>query len=186
MPRSPRKSLPLNADSLEEIALAYVARFATSRAKLEAYLHRKLRERGWEGGAAPPVSAIAGRFVDAGYIDDAAFARGKASSLLRRGYGMRRVGQALAAAGIDEQLREQVRPGEARQREAALALARRRGFGPFGTDARDPARRQKQLAAMVRAGHSFDQAHELVDAESIDAAEAWALDCDEDEDEAIG
>ena len=99
MPRSQRKSLPLDGARLEEIALSYVARYATTRAKLEQYLRRKLRERGWDGGEEPPVSELAGRLVEAGYLDDAAYARAKASSLLRRGYGTRRVRQALAAAG---------------------------------------------------------------------------------------
>ena len=39
--REPRRKRPLNAVSFEELALAYVARFATSAAKLERYLHRK-------------------------------------------------------------------------------------------------------------------------------------------------
>jgi len=174
MARSQRKPLPMDGARLEEIALAYVARYATSRAKLEAYLCRKLRECGWDGEDEPPVGEIAARFVEAGYVDDAAFARARTGSLLRRGYGMRRVGQALAAAGIGEQLREEVSPGEARQREAALALARKRGFGPFGAEPPDAVRRQKQLAAMVRAGHSFDQAREIVDAPDIAAADEWA------------
>jgi regulatory protein len=170
MPRSPRPKPPLDGAKLYEIALSYVARHATTRAKLEAYLFRKLRERGWEGEGEAPVSAIAARFVKDGYIDDAAYARGKATSLLRRGYGARRVGQALHAAGV----------GEGRQREAALALARKRGFGPFGAERPDPARRQKQLAAMVRAGHSFDQARMLVDAPDAAAAEEWAVEASGD------
>ena len=40
---------PLDEAGLNELALAYVARYATSRAKLLAYLARKLRERGWGG-----------------------------------------------------------------------------------------------------------------------------------------
>jgi regulatory protein len=166
--------LPLDGARLQELALAYVARYATSRAKLETYLGRKLRERGWEGPGEPPVESISERFCEAGYVDDAAFARARTGSLLRRGYGVRRVGQALAAAGIGEDLREELRPGEAEQREAALALARRRRFGPFGSAPLDQALRQKQLAAMTRAGHSFDLARALVDATDIASAELWA------------
>ena len=165
--------LPLDGARLEELALAYVARYATSRAKLEAYLRRKLRERGWEGPGEPPLEAISERFCEAGYVDDAAFARARTGSLLRRGYGVRRVGQALAADGIDEELRDALRPGEAEQREAALAFARRRGFGPFGAAPLDQALRQKHLAAMMRAGHSFDLARALVDAPDVISAELW-------------
>lgn len=169
---------PLDSVRLEELALAYVARFATSAAKLEHYLARKLRERGWDGESEPPLAALVARFVAAGYVDDAAFARSRSSGLLRRGYGQRRIAQALGAAGIGEEVREAVRPGEAEQRRAALVMARKRGFGPFGAAPRDRAVREKQLAAMLRAGHRLDSARELVDALSIEAAEAWAAEAD--------
>ena len=102
MTQTRRNPRPLDAPRLEELALAYVARFATSAAKLEGYLRRKLRERGWDGEGAAPVAEIVARFVAAGYIDDAVFARARTGSLLRRGYGVRRIGQALDAAGIAE------------------------------------------------------------------------------------
>src|SRR5262245_4872809 len=129
---SRRAAKPLDSARLDELALTYVARFATSRAKLEAYLLRKLRERGWEGEGEPAIAMLLDRFETAGYVDDAAFARARSGSLLRRGYGPRRVSQALGAAGIGEEIRAEVRAGEGAQRRAALALARRRGFGPFG------------------------------------------------------
>ena len=190
MSRNPpkRTARPLDAARLDEFALSYVARFATTRAKLGAYLVRKLGERGWAGEGEPPVAAIVERLAGAGYVDDAAYARAKSGSLLRRGYGQRRVDQALGAAGIADEVRLEVRPSDRAQRRAALALARKRGFGPFAAGSRedasfaraqpDRAPREKQIAAMLRAGHSLDSARELVDAPSAEAAEAWA---DEDE-----
>jgi regulatory protein len=176
---------PLDPARLDELALAYVARFATSAAKLERYLQRKLRERGWEGENSPDVAAIVTRHADLGYVDDAAYARAKAGGLLRRGYGPRRVRQALGEAGIDEAVREDVAPGLAARRMAALTLARKRGFGPFGRAPQDraewPRKREKQIAAMLRAGHMLEDARELVDAPSEDAAAGWAADCDNDE-----
>jgi regulatory protein len=178
-PRRPPK--PLDAARLDELALAYVARFATSAAKLERYLKRKLRERGWDGEHEPGLAALVGRYVELGYVDDEAFARARTGSLLRRGYGTRRVGEALREAGIGEAIREDVRPAEGAQRRAALALARKRGFGPFGRDPLDRERRQKQIAAMLRAGHPLDSAREMVDAASEAAAEQWAAECDDEE-----
>jgi len=170
---------------LEELALAYVARFATSAAKLERYLARKLRERGWEGEAAPDVAAIVSRHTELGYVDDAAFARAKAGGLLRRGYGPRRVRQALGEAGIDEAVQEGVAPSLPARRQAALSLARKRGFGPFARVARNaadwPKQREKQIAAMMRAGHMLDDARELVNSPSERAAERWAGECDDDQ-----
>lgn len=179
-PRQKRPPRPIDGARLDEMALAYVARFATSAAKLEAYLRRKLRERGWEGEGAPPVEALVGRMVEFGYVDDAVYARAKSGSLMRRGYGVRRVEQALGAAGIGADLRDEVRAGKAEQRRAALAMASRRRFGPFGEGAADRTLREKQLAAMLRAGHPLDMARELVNAATIEAAEQWAGEEEED------
>ena len=66
-----RKPHPLNSAKLDELALSHVGRFATTRGKLEAYLARKIRERGWDDEAEPQPAAIAARFVELGYIDDA-------------------------------------------------------------------------------------------------------------------
>jgi regulatory protein len=175
--RTPRKPRPLGPAKLEELALAYVARFATSAAKVESYLVRKLRERGWEGEQPPQPAAIVERFVEMGYIDDEAYARAKSGGLLRRGYGPRRVAQALGAAGIAEDIREEVRAGEAEERRAAVAFAARRRFGPWSRDGgvgADRDQRQKQFAAMLRAGHGFDAARAVIDARTIAAAEEWA------------
>ena len=176
-----RQPKPLDPARLDELALTYVARFATSAAKLERYLKRKLRERGWDGEREPDLPAVIRRYVELGYVDDEAFARARSGSLLRRGYGTRRIGEALREAGIGEAIREEVRPGEAAERRAALALARKRGFGPFGSESLDRERRQKQIAAMLRAGHPLDSAREMVDAASEAAAEQWAAEADDDE-----
>lgn len=169
---------PLTPSGLNDMALRYVARFATSAAKLEQYLIRKIRERGWDGGQEhgghAPVSALVERFVAAGYVDDEVYARSKTGSLLRRGYGKRRIDQTLGAAGIAEEVREAVAAGEGDLRRAALALARKRRFGPFGKVQEDRAMREKQLSAMLRAGHRLDMARELVNSASIEAAEQWA------------
>jgi regulatory protein len=181
MRASKKPPKPLNSAALNDLALHYVARFSTSAAKLEDYLRRKLRERGWEGEGDPALRALVERFVEAGYVDDLAYARAKSGSLLRRGYGQRRVGQALHAAGIGEDVREEVRAGKSAQRRAALALAQKRRFGPFGSAELDRPAREKQIAAMLRAGHPLDMARALVTASDIAAAEEWADTSEDDE-----
>ncbi|WP_159978649.1 MULTISPECIES: regulatory protein RecX [unclassified Novosphingobium] len=182
---------PLNQTRLEELALAYVARFATTQAKLRLYLQRKTRERGWDGDsedgrdgersgageASGALEELVGRYAEKGYVDDAAWAKMKAGSLLRRGYGARRVGEALGQAGVNEDLRAEQRPGLGEQRRAALVLARRRRFGPFavqcGESEVDPKLHDKQLAAMLRAGHPLDIARRIVESDDADALEEW-------------
>lgn len=153
-PRKPRP--PLGETNLNELALAYVARFATSRARLAAYLRRKVRERGWAGAGEPPIGAIVAKAASAGFVDDAAFALGKARSLTARGYGSRRVRQALLAAGIEDADGEAARDHARREAvEAVLHFAKRRRLGPYAAEVPDPREREKALAAMIRAGHDF-------------------------------
>lgn len=158
MPRSVAKALPpYDAATLERAALDYAARYATTRAKLTAYLRRKLRERGWDGAGAAPVAALVERFAERGYVNDGAFASARTDALLRRGYGARRIGSALRAAGIDaetaEGLRERI-DGDAE--DAALRYARRKRIGPFSGRRPDPAEKRRWIASMARAGHSID------------------------------
>jgi len=165
-PRAPKPPpKPLDAAAVERLALHYVGKYATTRAKLGEYLRRKLRERGWEGEGSFDISALAERFAEQGYVDDRAFAEARAEALGRRGYGIRRVSQALTVAGIEEDDAAPVRAaaGE-RGWEAALAYAKRKRIGPYGEGISDPARRQKALAAMIRAGHPFDHARRILQA----------------------
>lgn len=177
-----RRAKPLDRSRLEELALAYVARFATSTGKLRAYLERKLRERGFVDGEEPDVEGLVSKFAARGYVDDEAYGRARAADLAARGYGARRVEQTLRAAGIEEQLRSDTAPEEAEARQAIVALAKRRRFGPFAAAKDDEPveeahkRREKQLAAMIRAGHSFEHARRVSEAPSIEDLENWAWD----------
>jgi regulatory protein len=145
---------PLDESKLEELALRYVGRFATTRAKLRAYLGRKVRERGWGGEHDPDFEALAERLAGLGYVNDAAFATAKARSLTNRGFGRRRVEDKLRQAGIDEADGEEAR--EIVQQEAmaaALRFAERKRIGPFSARICDRNEREKAIGAMIRAGH---------------------------------
>jgi regulatory protein len=164
-PSRARRPLPsLDEARLNELALRYVGRFATTRAKLRSYLARKLRERGFEGDREPDLGAIAERFAAQGYVDDSAYALAKSQSLAGRGYGKRRLMQTLRSAGVQEAEGEAAREhADTEAIAAALRFARRRRVGPFGADApMDPRQREKALAAMIRAGHAFALARAIV------------------------
>lgn len=181
---------PLDEARLQELALSYVARFATSAGRLRAYCRRKLRERGYagaeEGRAPPDVEGMVARMVAKGYVDDVGFARAKTGSLLRRGYGARRVGETLRADGIAEPLRADLAPAEHERREAAAAYARRRRLGPFARPERgpaDPRGGEKQLAALLRAGHDIAHARRVLAATSDAEIEEWIAEAREEEDQ---
>ena len=153
----------LDEERLEQAALGYAGRYATTRARLAAYLRRKLRERGWVGTGEPPVERLVERMAALGYVDDRAFATAKAASLGRRGYGEHRVREALRAAGIaDEDGAEAAESARRDAWESALRFARRRRIGPFAESEPDRAGREKALGALLRAGHPADLARRLV------------------------
>jgi regulatory protein len=159
----PRRSPPpLTGEALQELALRYVGKYATTRAKLRSYLARKLRERGWDGQRDPDLEGLSNRLAELGYIDDAAYALGQSRSLSNRGYGKRRLTQKLRQAGVEEEDRSDADAhADLEAVEAALRFAERRRLGPFSSVEADPRQLQKWIAAMVRAGHGFGLARAI-------------------------
>lgn len=158
-----RAPQPLDADGLNRLALAYLGRYATTRAKLRDYLLRKLKARGWKDETPPPVDAVVARCADLGYVDDAGFAAARGAALGRRGFGERRVAVALHAVGIDDDIAAPVRESARKDAlQTALAFARRKRIGPFALDEADRDQRRRNMAALLRAGHSLDIARRIV------------------------
>lgn len=145
-----REPTPLDVASLDALALAYAARFATTEARLTRYLARKLEERGWTAATPPDLAELVSRLVRLRYVDDAGYAAMKARGLTARGLGARRVRDALRADGVDGDMASAALD-ETDPLAAAIAYARRRRLGPFATAPRDP---RKDFAAMARAGHA--------------------------------
>ncbi|MCK0129347.1 RecX family transcriptional regulator [Erythrobacter sp. F6033] len=188
-----RKRKPLDQTALRDLALSYAARFATTGAKLESYLARKIRERGTaedsDGRTLDlDVPTLVARLIELGYVNDDAYARAKSRDLTARGYGARRVEQALWAAGVDEGVREDHAPTEATAREAAALLAKKRRFGVYSDklradeegeyegglqDVNSHKLREKQVAAMLRAGHKMDHVRFIMDASAVADVEQW-------------
>jgi len=190
--RAKRAKPPLGEAQLRDLALHYAARFATTGARLEAYLARKIRERGLavdrEGRTvAIDVPALVARLVELGYVDDDAYARMRARDLGARGFGARRVEESLRHAGVDEELRHAHSPGEAASRRAAVLMARKRRLGPFRAraDEGDPlARRkahEKAVAALLRAGHEYEHVKVILAARSPEDVEEWLAEAGDDQ-----
>jgi regulatory protein len=157
---------PLDSAKLRALALHYVGRYATTKAKLRTYLARKIRERGWTDEAPIDLEILADEFSEMGYVNDVAVAESRSRSFVRRGYGLRRLNQDLDAAGISHADSANARDeAEAAAWQSAENFARRKRIGPFAKEFAPPELRQKQLQAFLRAGHSYDLAKVFVRSE---------------------
>jgi regulatory protein len=183
-PKRRRGPKPATAAHLENAALYYLERFASSSANLRRVLTRKVaRAAAAHGSDAREgeqiVDEIITRYLAAGLLDDRAYAAQKARSLRRRGTSRFAIRGKLAVKGVEAELivdtlvelDEERRGGEV---AAACALVRRRRLGPCRDAARRQAFRQKDLATLARAGFGLDVARRVLaarDAEALDALE---------------
>jgi len=172
-----RKPGPLRKSSLENAALYYLERYASSVEGLRRVLARRVEraareERCDRDEAAAWVEDIVARFAHSGLVDDKLFAEGKVASRRRRGDSARRIQMALREKGVDPALIDGVLAEadggdrHAAELEAAWRLVRRRRLGPYrATDQRE-ATRNRDLASLARAGFDFATARAVVDAEA--------------------
>lgn len=174
---------PVTVKRLENAAATYVARYDAPAPKLRAVLMRRVvRARRDDAPVVDAVESvidtIVARYTTAGIVDDGRYAERKAGSLHRRGVSTAHIREKLRLAGIGRDLVE--RALEATRAEtaaddgvlnlrAAVALARRRRLGPFRAAGERRERRNRDLAALGRAGFDFDIARRVIDADDPDA-----------------
>lgn len=162
--------------SLENAAVFYLQRFPSSSANLRRVLARKVERARARGAEVEPaeverlLGVVVQRMIDAGLVDDAAYARALTQSLFARGMSRRAIAQKLREKGVpeDEAARALARIAEEHEdpeRTAAFAFARRRRLGCYRPLEQRRERREKDLAALARAGFSYSLARAVVDAE---------------------
>lgn len=173
--RAPRR---ITAQYLQRAAMHYLERYAAPAAQLRRVLSRKIvlscRHHGQEPASFDALlDEVVARCVAAGLVDDQRFAEARAATLRRRGRSSRAVAAALSAKGVSRELATQASAGNAEdEMAAALATARRKRLGPWSRGDR-AATRQKDLAAMARAGFAMAVARAIIDA--ADETEIVAL-----------
>ncbi|TSB05306.1 regulatory protein RecX [Sphingorhabdus contaminans] len=176
MYRPTSKSPPpaLNEERLRELALRYVGKYATSRAKLALYLKRKISERSWEDNGQPDIETLVNQFSELGYINDAQFAEARGRSFIRRGYGKRKLYENLRAAGIEDDDATSARKlAEMSEFSAAENFARRKRIGPFAQEKVTEEKRRKDLQAFLRAGHGWEISRRFVNADPGDLIDEY-------------
>lgn len=150
---------------LRELALAHLARFATTEIGLQRVLDRhierwarKMRAAEQEpdrevAEAKAAARKIAAELVACGTVDDASFAAARAERLVRAGRSRRAVAAHLAAHGVDAATIDAVLPeAEDTELAAALVFARRRRIGPFRSGVADEQSQERELGVLARAG----------------------------------
>ena len=183
-PRRRRAPKPITPSYLENAALHYLERFASSSAHLKRVLMRKVMRAAAAGTADKTegerlVDALIARYVAAGLVDDKAYAAQRAASLRRQGNSRFAIRGKLALKGVERTLVESALSAldeDEAQGEiaAACALVRRRRLGPFRPAAARKDAWQRDLAALARAGFNLDLARRVLRAAGPDALEALA------------
>ncbi|CAA7620917.1 regulatory protein RecX [Magnetospirillum sp. SS-4] len=180
--RTERRPPPkITASYIENAALHYLERFASSRANLRRVLMRKAdRSLAHWGGersdAAQVVDSVIARLAGLGYLDDGAYAEARVRALHRRGGSLRTIRATLAAKGVEAETAEAALETLAEShpvpdRAAAIALARRRRLGPFRAGGKRAEFRDRDLAALGRAGFPWEICRAVIEAEDAAALE---------------
>jgi regulatory protein len=174
--RKPQRLTPTN---LRQAVLSYLDRFVASARRLDQVMTRKIKASAAAHGddpapllaALPPILAS---LSAQGILNDRNLAEAKARAMIRRGGSRAKILHNLACKGIDAvtaaaALARMEQEFDHPELEAATAFARRRRLGPFRPDAASrAAHRQKDLAALARAGFSSAIARQVIGKAGID------------------
>lgn len=158
----------VSPDYLWRAAAHYLERYAASRAHLKRILQRKAARRfaareEEPRDVEPEIEAVLDRLAEYKFLDDEAFAEARLAGLRRKGASRRQAEAKLREKGVGRETVERVMAeDETSEREAALAYARRRRLGPWRMRERAE-RRDRDIAAMMRAGFSFAEAAPVID-----------------------
>ncbi|EIM29323.1 regulatory protein RecX [Microvirga lotononidis] len=162
---------------LQRAALAYLERYASSAENLRRVLRRKVDKRCRLRGEDPAgfqemIDEVVAKSLRSGLIDDTRYAEARVATLRRRGGSARAIQAKLSAKGVDRTAIAAALEGEdGDEEQAARAFARRRKLGPFRPGERAPYR-DKDLAAMARAGFRFAVARDVIDMDPDDDPDA--------------
>jgi len=167
--KKPRKASPRY---LENAALHYLKRYSATVSQLQRVLLRKVdRSLRFHGGeraeALGWIKELTDKLIRNGLINDQAYAGQKAQSLRASGRSARVIAQKLRMKGVAPEIVTQKlaeATAEVSEDAAASIWARKKRLGPFRRDAQSrQENRQRDLAALARAGFSFATAKKIID-----------------------
>tara|TARA_B100002051_G_scaffold13294_1_gene11024 strand:- start:1128 stop:1775 length:648 start_codon:yes stop_codon:yes gene_type:complete len=176
-----RGARELTERRLSNVALHYLSRYSATTDSLRKVLMRRVVASARAHGTDPEegaawIETLITKFQTLGYLNDRAYAENRARSLLARGSSSLAVAMKLREKGLDA---DNIEAALETAREdaldldlvAAAALARRRRLGPYRRDDEREERRDRDLAALARAGFSYEIAKRIIEAETVDVLE---------------
>jgi len=181
-PRKPPRAI--TAEYLDKAALFYLERYASSAENLARVLMRRVEKAARAGISDREegrrlVDALIERYCARGLLNDRTYAEGRARSLLRQGRPRAAIARRLAAKGVESEAIDQAIGSLADESAdpdlaAAITFARRRRLGPWRLKDRVEFR-QRDLAALGRAGFSYELARKVVASETVEELEAMLV-----------
>lgn len=158
---------------LKNISLYYLKRFESSVDNLRQVLRRRVNKYAFQNPdfnkqeAFAWIEEILADFERLHYLDDARYTEIKVRSYLNAGKPARYIKNKLQQKGISEtEVTEILDMQEYNPREMALKFAKKKKIGPFRPDEESRREnRQKDMAALVRAGFDYDVVCDVLQAE---------------------
>ncbi|NVK36052.1 MAG: RecX family transcriptional regulator [Rhodobacteraceae bacterium] len=166
-PRQRTYRLPTE-ERLTRSAIHYLDRYASSVSNLRSVLKRKVSRAARSHDKDPEefselIELVVAKCERSGMVNDTDYAATKVASLRRRGRSQRQIEAQLKSKGVaDETLYKALDAHDSDDWNAAQTYARRRKLGPWRTRGPLAEFRQKDMAALCRAGFSYDIARKIM------------------------
>ena len=164
MKKSAKKPRKLSKTYLENAALHYLGRYASTAANLRRVMRRKIQRSAKAHEQNPEefliiLEDMIERYVRSGLINDESFARARTDSLRRSGASRKTIAVKLQIKGVERAMVDTVAKGtEEDEMTAARVFARKKQLGPHRKKKVQDVRKEdaKDIAKMARAGYSYD------------------------------
>lgn len=164
--KAPKK---ISKKYLENSALYYLQRYASSTENLRRVLMRKVKRscafhQVPAEDFAPMVDELVTRYMSVGLVDDKVFALARVTSLRRKGLSRQAIISKLQIKGLSKSQIETAlklvdEEHDDPEMSAAITYAKRKKLGSWR---KKPQNNQKELAAMGRAGFSYKIARQTL------------------------
>lgn len=159
---------------LDRVASWYLERWDAPPAGLHRVLMKRVRRSVEAHGTDPAQAAawvdeVVARFTRAGLVSDARFAEQTVRRWRTSGKSIRAIQAGLRAKGVPSEAIEAALTEHAAESEgdeewlAALRYARKRGFGPWRRQDKDPDGLRRELASLGRQGFGYPLCKRIID-----------------------